>query len=207
MPPSAVPTRTSSTPPVSPSTAGSFERLLPGIWINHNPAWLPADHAFALVEDWDYTPDLDELIDPTPRKKLPFPDWHQAAECAQLDPDEAERTFFGSRDTTSRPAVSMKDIADAKKICAECPVYQTCLETALGVEGDFRNEYGIWAGTSGRTRKRIWGLVDDEGWSLTTIIADIMAGNLATYERSISLTPVGEVIPLRPVPQDEEEAA
>lgn len=160
--------------------------------------WQSADDFLRGSEDWDYEPDLDELIDPTPRKKLPFPAWHEFALCTDLDMtvEETEATFFGARDITERPAVSMSDIARAKAICADCPVFATCLATALGLEGDYRNEYGIWAGTSGRTRKRIWALVDDEGRDLQEIFEDILAGNLAAYERTLALVPTqGKVVP------------
>ena len=84
----------------------------------------------------------------------------------------------------------MKDIADAKAICKGCPVFRTCLETALGLQGENREEYGIWAGTSGRTRKRIWALIDDEGIDPTEIVDNICAGLGAKYERSAVLTPL-----------------
>lgn len=167
--------------------------------------WLPADRAIAATEDWDYVPDLEEMIDPTPPKKLPFPEWHIKSACAALEPVEAERIFFGARDTEQRPTLSLNDIAIAKGICAQCPVYATCLRTALGARGENREEYGIWAGTSGRTRKRIWALVDEDGVSLPEIIADILAGNLAAYERSTPAVPA-QVIPF-PGRESVEEAA
>lgn len=175
------------------------ERLLPGVWITSNQRWQPADQALGSVADepiYELDPDIADYDIPTDNgKNLPFPDWHRKANCVGAP----EATFFGARDTTERPAVSMSDIARAKKICADCPVYQTCLATALGLEGENREEYGIWAGTSGRTRKRIWSLVDNDGQDLETIYDDILDGNLVKYERNIVLCPAPQIIPLRPV--------
>lgn len=39
----------------------------------------------------------------------------------------------------------------ARKICASCPVIETCLEYAL----DHRIEHGVWGGCSERERRRI----------------------------------------------------
>ena len=170
--------------------------------IHHSVDWQRADLWCTEAEDWDYQPDLDELIDPTPRKSLPFPEWHRQAACSGAD----EQTFFGTRDTDSRPAISMSDIARAKKICGSCPVYRTCLETALGLEGENREEYGIWAGTSGRTRKRIWALIDTGVLTGAAVVADILAGHLSTYEHDIRLAPmVGQVIPLRTQQSEQSE--
>jgi WhiB family redox-sensing transcriptional regulator len=43
------------------------------------------------------------------------------------------------------------DAAEAKAICAECPVRQPCLEHALAS----REREGIWGGTTERERRRI----------------------------------------------------
>jgi WhiB family redox-sensing transcriptional regulator len=39
----------------------------------------------------------------------------------------------------------------ARKICAECPVKETCLEHAL----EHRIEHGVWGASSERERRRI----------------------------------------------------
>jgi WhiB family transcriptional regulator, redox-sensing transcriptional regulator len=39
----------------------------------------------------------------------------------------------------------------ARKICADCPVKEPCLEYALGE----RIDHGVWGGTSERERRRI----------------------------------------------------
>jgi WhiB family transcriptional regulator, redox-sensing transcriptional regulator len=42
-------------------------------------------------------------------------------------------------------------VEHAKKICAECPVKEPCLEYAL----EQRIDHGVWGGTSERQRRRI----------------------------------------------------
>ena len=43
------------------------------------------------------------------------------------------------------------DAAEAKAICADCPVRQACLEHALA----HREREGVWGGTTERERRRI----------------------------------------------------
>lgn len=153
--------------------------------------WQRADLFATRFEDLDYEPDLDELTDYTPPSNYHGPDWHDQALCAGMD----EQAWFGSRDITERPAISMSVIARAKKVCEQCPVFEECLAAALGIDSAAnREEYGIWAGTSGRTRKRIWHLVDEEGQDIEAIYDDILAGNLAAYERSLHLVPTEVVL-------------
>lgn len=175
-------TKTGSTPPASHSSEQVYSReaLSPGVWINHEKLWQQADAVIPGAADWDYEPDLAFLAEDKPKRRWPFPEWHREAACVGHE----EQTFFGARDTTERPAVSMSDIARAKAICNECPVFRTCLETALGLRGENREEYGIWAGTSGRTRKRIWELVDHGQITLEIVIEDICTGKGMRYERS-----------------------
>lgn len=167
-------------------------------------AWLRADQFILDTEDTEYLPDEQLLGDPAPKRQFPWPDWHEFALCAGAD----EATFFGARDTTERPAVSMTDIANAKAICEDCPVYETCLGTALGLVGENREEYGIWAGTSGRTRKRIFHLVDEDGFDLADIFEDILEGNLHKYETTVSLVPIdAKILPFPGKSQPTEVAA
>ena len=139
----------------------------------------------------EYEPTID-FHDPKPVRRLPFPDWHQEAACVGRE----ESVFFGARDTSMRPALSMSDVNRAKAICASCPVFDSCLEQALGVKGP-REEYGIWAGTSGRTRKRIWELVENQKVTMNQVIKDIMDGFGAKYESKIALTPVSAPMAIR----------
>ena len=64
--------------------------------------------------------------------------WRQRGACVGLDPD----VFYPHTD----------DEADeAKAICAQCPVRETCLEVAL----DTREAEGVWGGTTARERRRL----------------------------------------------------
>ena len=63
--------------------------------------------------------------------------WHQAA-CRGLDPS----IFY---------PVSDDEADQAKGVCAQCDVRQTCLEHALGQ----REREGVWGGASERDRRRI----------------------------------------------------
>lgn len=62
--------------------------------------------------------------------------WRSDALCTQVDPD----LFFPE---TDRGAAYEKQVADAKRVCAGCPVRQQCLDYALRSLGD-----GIAGGTT-----------------------------------------------------------
>ena len=66
--------------------------------------------------------------------------WRKRAACRGLD---AEIFFPGTDEEV--------DAAEAKAICALCPVRQACLEHALAS----REREGIWGGTTERERRRI----------------------------------------------------
>lgn len=63
----------------------------------------------------------------------PAPDW-EAAACRQVDPD----LFF----PVGHSPGWLKQIKQAKKVCARCPVKQACLEWALSTD----QRFGIWGG-------------------------------------------------------------
>lgn len=70
------------------------------------------------------------------------PVWMTYAACADVDPE----LFFPRRgDNTT--------VANAKAVCADCPVRVTCLEYAL-VNAE---KFGIWGGKSERERRRMRG--------------------------------------------------
>lgn len=85
-----------------------------------------------------------------------YPEWHERAHCAGV----GQAYYFG--DDTGQPTMSIKQVRQASKLCEVCPVYIECLTWALTQ----REEYGVWAGTSGRMRRRIFKLMDNE---LTTV--------------------------------------
>ena len=66
--------------------------------------------------------------------------WMDRASCAQVDPE----IFFPELD-------SLWKVAEAKKICSECPVILECLNYA--VANKFKE--GIWGGLSPTERHRL----------------------------------------------------
>lgn len=67
-------------------------------------------------------------------------EWRDEALCAQTDPD----LFVIDKGDSS---------AQARKVCAECPVADFCLQWAL----DNNEQYGIYGGMSRKQRLRLQG--------------------------------------------------
>jgi WhiB family transcriptional regulator, redox-sensing transcriptional regulator len=70
--------------------------------------------------------------------------WRSAAACQFADPE----LFF----PVSSSGVSHEQEAEAKKICARCPVQPECLAFALRT----RQEHGVWGGISEQERCLLW---------------------------------------------------
>jgi WhiB family transcriptional regulator, redox-sensing transcriptional regulator len=66
--------------------------------------------------------------------------WRKRAACQGID---VETFYPASEDDV--------DAAEAKEVCAGCPVRQPCLEYALVN----REREGVWGGTTERERRRI----------------------------------------------------
>jgi len=64
--------------------------------------------------------------------------WRQSAACRGVDPD----VFY--------PA-SEEEADEAKSVCAQCNVRQTCLEHALAT----RERDGVWGGATEKERRRL----------------------------------------------------
>jgi WhiB family redox-sensing transcriptional regulator len=64
--------------------------------------------------------------------------WRRHAACRGLDPE----IFYPALDD---------DVEDAKAICTDCAVRETCLEFALQV----REKEGVWGGATEKERRRI----------------------------------------------------
>lgn len=62
--------------------------------------------------------------------------------CASLPLKEADKLFFSE---------SPKRIAQAKALCAQCPITEKCLQYALDIEVEF----GIFGGTTPQERKAL----------------------------------------------------
>jgi WhiB family redox-sensing transcriptional regulator len=72
-----------------------------------------------------------------------MPGWSAKAACLEADPE----LFFPNGEGKS----SWPQIAEAKAVCAACPVRGYCLDFALRTDA----QYGIWAGTTPRDRQSI----------------------------------------------------
>jgi WhiB family redox-sensing transcriptional regulator len=68
------------------------------------------------------------------------PSWRWAAVCAQTDPEP----FFPEKGANGN------QIAQAKDVCASCPVQALCLDWAI----DHHERYGIWGGMTDLERRR-----------------------------------------------------
>lgn len=81
--------------------------------------------------------------------------WLDQAACKGADP----KIFF--------PGVTRGGVdpyADARKVCASCPVKQDCLARELAIAGGSRDmQYGMFGGTSPRERHRL-GRVSQMDW-------------------------------------------
>lgn len=64
--------------------------------------------------------------------------WRDRARCRGADPE----IFFPLDD---------EDAAEAKEICASCPVREACLEYAI----THRERIGVWGGLTERERRRL----------------------------------------------------
>lgn len=82
-----------------------------------------------------------------------YPAWQEDAHCKGV----GVTYYFGE---------SIQQVRRASKLCDVCPVFYQCLNHALVN----REGYGVWAGTSGRMRRRIFKMVDTG----TTTVAEVM---------------------------------
>jgi len=74
-------------------------------------------------------------------------DWQDRALCRGANAD----LFFSPTHLEKREERATRE-AQAKAVCARCPVRQQCLEFALAV----REPHGIWGGLNETERKRLW---------------------------------------------------
>ena len=71
------------------------------------------------------------------------PDWRMAGACLTADPE----LFFPIAEGT----ITKKQVAQAQRICADCPVRQQCLDFAMRT----REPAGIWGGTTEAERQAL----------------------------------------------------
>ncbi len=84
------------------------------------------------IADFDHRDLTRPLGDPEQRE------WMVDARCLDADPE----AFFPEKGGSTR---------EAKRICADCPVVEPCLEYALAND----ERFGIWGGLSERERRRV----------------------------------------------------
>lgn len=101
-------------------------------------------------------------------------DWHSDAACAA--PEITEETFFGSQ--RQERSMSPKKVKQAAVICKDCPVFKDCLRSAL----EYEEQYGVWAGTSGRIRKRIQRMLSEKLVTIEEVVEDYANGRTARYD-------------------------
>lgn len=111
-----------------------------------------------------------------------YPEWQEQAHCAGTGQD----AYFGNED--EQPTMSIKQVRNAAKLCDVCPVFEECLRHALTV----REEYGVWAGTSGRTRRRLFAMIDRGDYTVDELVEVTLNGR----------TQLADAIPFRGVGYD-----
>lgn len=94
-----------------------------------------------------------------------MPDWYQQAQCAGINED----VFFGNKDLSVRPSLTLTELKVAQSYCAHCPVYRECLTHALTKP----EEYGVWGGTSRNMRLKILKAVESGLIRLADIIEEL----------------------------------
>src|SRR5262245_8547686 len=153
-------TRPATTPPASRST------------VSRSPS---APTAYSL-DDWltqtgQFTPDED--TERWVSYSIPdlYPDWQSRAHCRGV----GVHYYFGDDD--EQPTMSIRQVRAAAKLCEVCPVFLECLTWAL----EIREEYGVWAGTSGRVRRRIFRMVDNGETTVAEVIEVFRRGEGDRY--------------------------
>lgn len=100
-----------------------------------------------------------------------YPGWHLDAACLGQDVND----WFGYDE--SRP-MTPRQIREVGKVCDSCPVFAQCLRNAL----EMGEQYGVWAGTSGRVRRRIQAMISLDVVTIDEVIEDYCDGQRSKYE-------------------------
>lgn len=104
-----------------------------------------------------------------------WPDWYDKAYCTDMD----WAVFFGEENADDTQLIGPGALRKAQQICAQCPVISDCLAHSL----DKRILHGVWAGTSGRTRARIWAMERRGEVTRAQVLADYADGETERYEK------------------------
>lgn len=100
-----------------------------------------------------------------------YPEWQKRAHCKGTGLEN----YFG--DEEAQPTMSIKQVRQASKLCDVCPVFRDCLEQAI----NGREEYGVWAGTSGRVRRKIFQMINAGDVTSEEVVEDICNGRRGKY--------------------------
>lgn len=87
--------------------------------------------------------------------------------------------FFGEENEDDTQLIGPGALRKAQSICETCPVAMQCLEHAL----EKKILHGVWAGTSGRTRARIWAMERRGQVTRAQVLVDFANGDSERYER------------------------
>lgn len=113
-----------------------------------------------------------------------WPTWQEKAHCLGV----GTAYYFGNED---QQPMSIKQVRRAARLCDVCPVYTECLRWAL----EKREEYGVWAGTSGRVRRRIFALIDNGYTTVDDVIEVFLNGGGEQYRRApLALDDQGQAV-------------
>lgn len=103
-----------------------------------------------------------------------YPTWQAQAHCKGV----GVNYYFGDED--EQPTMSIKQVRQASKLCDVCPVFEECLRWSI----EQREYYGVWAGTSGRTRRKIFKLVDNGDATVDEVVEGICHGQGDRYRNA-----------------------
>ena len=119
-----------------------------------------------------------------------YPEWQVRAHCRGV----GVAYYFGDDD--EQPTMSIKAVRRASKLCEVCPVYEECLTWALTT----REEYGVWAGTSGRVRRRIFKMVDNGDTTVAEVVERFCNGQGDAYRLpgKAETHSSGDIVPIHP---------
>ena len=104
-----------------------------------------------------------------------YPDWYDDGSCVDLPLS----MFFGEENEDDTQLIGPGVLHRAQKVCGACPVQSKCLAYAL----DKHILHGIWAGTSGRTRARVWAMERRGEVTRAEVLDDFGRGDGERYEK------------------------
>jgi WhiB family redox-sensing transcriptional regulator len=99
------------------------------------------------------------------------PHWQTDAKCLGVGNDY----FFGIEEAPM--PMNISQVRRASKLCETCPVFRDCITHAL----ENKEEYGIWAGSTGKVRKNIRAMIARGEVTVPEVIEDYCNGKTEKY--------------------------